>query len=100
MGVREARRLLLTGDRMKAADARAASLVQEVVPRLALDAAVDRTVISLMKGDSATLEVTKGLALEAEGPIGPATLDRMRRLFHEGRRVDTLTVRRSGTLSS
>jgi methylglutaconyl-CoA hydratase len=96
MGVREASRLLLTGDRMRAADARAASLVHEVVPRAALDAAVDRTVISLMKGNPATLEATKGLALAAEGPIGPAMLDAMRRRLIESFEEDVGLAGRTG----
>jgi methylglutaconyl-CoA hydratase len=79
MGLREARRLLLTGDRMRAHDARAASLVHEVVPRTALDAAVDRAVISLTKGDAGALDATKTLLSAAEGPISATMLEEMRR---------------------
>jgi methylglutaconyl-CoA hydratase len=84
VGAREARRLLLTGDRIKAADARAAGLVHEVVARGHLDTAVDRTLISLVKGGPAALAAVKqAVAVAADRPLDVSLLDDMARLAME-----------------
>jgi methylglutaconyl-CoA hydratase len=89
VGAREARRLLLTGDRFKAAEARAAGLVHEAVARAVLDAAVDRTLISLVKGGPEALAATKlAVALSADRPLDVDLLDAVARQAQDLRTGD------------
>jgi methylglutaconyl-CoA hydratase len=72
VGKRQARRLALTTERLRAAEARDIGLVQTVVPREDLDAAVDAVVADLLAGGPAAQQEIKRLFAQlAEGPITP-----------------------------
>lgn len=75
LGARQARRWILTGDKFKAADAKAAGLVHEVVPWSALDAAVDRVVLSLLRGAPQALSAAKALVAAVDRPVDAALVD-------------------------
>jgi methylglutaconyl-CoA hydratase len=76
LGPRHARRLMLTGERISAAEAARLGLVHEVVTAEQLDAAVERVVAELLKGGPAALTAAKRLIGDLAGrPIGPDLID-------------------------
>lgn len=88
MGPRQARRWFLTADRYRAADAMAAGLVHEVVAPDALDGAVDRTVVSLLKGAPQALAAAKALVATVDRPIDVSLVAETARLIAEIRAGD------------
>lgn len=82
VGVRRARRLMLTGERFDAIDAWRMGLVAEVTPGEKLDERVDRTLDNLLAGAPAALAATKALVRSvANRPIDETlkqeTVDRL-----------------------
>jgi methylglutaconyl-CoA hydratase len=76
VGARHARRLMLTGERISAAEAARVGLVHEVVAPEQLDAAVERVVGDLLKGGPAALGAAKRLVRDLAGrPIDSAVID-------------------------
>jgi methylglutaconyl-CoA hydratase len=72
IGPRQARRLMLTGERIDAAEARRIGLVHEVVAAEGLDAAVERVLGDLAKGGPAAIAAAKQLVQDlAARPITP-----------------------------
>jgi methylglutaconyl-CoA hydratase len=72
VGRRQARRLALTTTRIGAAEALAIGLVQQVVPSVELDAAIDRTIAELLAGGpNAQREIKQLFAQLAPAPITP-----------------------------
>ncbi len=70
IGVRAARRYMLTGERFDASTAQRLGLVHEVVPADALDAAVESLVAALLAcGPDAIAECKALIARVARGPI-------------------------------
>ncbi|HEX5078014.1 MAG TPA: enoyl-CoA hydratase/isomerase family protein [Geminicoccaceae bacterium] len=87
VGVRQARRLMLTGERISAAHAARIGLVHEVVPPERLDAAVEEVVSHLLKGGPHAIAAAKRLARDLAGrPIDQALID------DTARRIATLRV--------
>lgn len=74
MGLRQATRFLLTGEKFSASMAQLTGLVQEVVPANALDAALERVIQNLLKGSPAAQAATKKLLADVIEP----TLDDVR----------------------
>jgi methylglutaconyl-CoA hydratase len=76
IGPRQARRLMLTGERISAAEARRLGLVHEVVEAEQLDGAVERMVGELLKNGPAALAAAKRLIHDLGGrPIDAALID-------------------------
>jgi methylglutaconyl-CoA hydratase len=76
IGPRHARRLMLTGERISAAEAARLGLVHEVVPAEQLDGAVERIVGELLKNGPAALAAAKRLIRDLEGrPIDAPLID-------------------------
>jgi methylglutaconyl-CoA hydratase len=76
IGLRQARRLMLTGERIDAAAAARIGLVHEVVEAGQLDAAVEATLGYLLRGGPGALAAAKRLVQELAGrPIGPDLID-------------------------
>lgn len=76
IGPRHARRLMLTGERIDAAEAARLGLVHQVVPAEELDAAVGRIVADLLAGGPDAIAAAKGLIRDlALRPIGPEVID-------------------------
>jgi methylglutaconyl-CoA hydratase len=76
VGKRQAQRLALTTERIDAAEALAMGMVQQVVGRDELDAAVDATVTALLAGGpSAQAEIKQLFAQLEVGPITPAVIE-------------------------
>jgi methylglutaconyl-CoA hydratase len=76
VGPRHARRLMLTGERISAAEALRLGLVHEVAPAEQLDQAVERVVGELLKGGPAALAAAKHLIRDLAGrPIEAALID-------------------------
>ena len=76
VGARHARRLMLTGERISAAEAARLGLVHEVVAAEQLDAAVERVVAEVLKGGPAALTAAKRLIGDLAGrPITPELID-------------------------
>jgi len=76
VGPRQARRLMLTGERIGAAEAARLGLVHEVVAADQLDAAVERVVAELLRGGPAALTAAKRLIGDLAGqPITPDLID-------------------------
>ena len=76
VGPRQARRLMLTGERIDAAEAARLGLVHEVVPAGELDGAIERVVNELLKNGPAALAAAKHLIRDLSGrPIDAALLD-------------------------
>jgi methylglutaconyl-CoA hydratase len=76
IGPRHARRLMLTGERISAAEAAQIGLVHEVAPPEHLDRAVERVVSELLKGGPAALAAAKRLIGDLAGrPIAPDLID-------------------------
>jgi methylglutaconyl-CoA hydratase len=76
VGPRQARRLMLTGERIGAAEAARLGLVHEVVAAEQLDATVERVVGELLKGSPAALAAAKRLVGDLAGrPVGPDLID-------------------------
>jgi len=76
IGPRQARRLMLTGERIVAVEARRIGLVHEVVRAAELDAAVERVLDDLLKGGPEALAAAKRLVHDLAGrPIDPALID-------------------------
>jgi methylglutaconyl-CoA hydratase len=76
VGPRHARRLMLTGERISAAEARRLGLVHDVVAPEQLDAAVERVVAELLKGGPAALGEAKRLIRDlAARPVTPELID-------------------------
>lgn len=76
VGPRQARRLMLTGERIDAAEAARLGLVHEVVPAEELDGAIERVVNELLKNGPAALAAAKHLLRDLSGrPIDAALLD-------------------------
>jgi methylglutaconyl-CoA hydratase len=67
IGARQARRLMLTGERITAQDAARIGLVHEVVAPDQLDAAVERIVSDLLKGGPGALAASKRLVNNLAG---------------------------------
>jgi methylglutaconyl-CoA hydratase len=82
IGARQARRLMLTGERISAAEALRLGLVHEVVAPEQLDGAVERIVGELLKSGPAALAAAKRLIRDLGGrPIdGPLIDDTARRI--------------------
>ncbi len=77
VGTRQAKRLALTATRIRAAEAQAIGLVQQVVPAEALDAAVDAVVAELLGcGPAAQAEIKALFATLAVGPVDEAVRER------------------------
>ncbi len=73
VGKRQAKRLALTTERIRAGEALAIGLVQQVVAREQLDAAVDAAIQNLLAGGPAAQREIKQLFAQLEvGPITPA----------------------------
>jgi methylglutaconyl-CoA hydratase len=76
IGARQARRLMLTGERITAYEAARIGLVHEVVAGDQLDAAVDRVVSQLLKGGPQALTAAKRLVHDLAGrPIDQGLID-------------------------
>jgi methylglutaconyl-CoA hydratase len=76
VGVREARRLMLTGERIGAAEAARIGLVHDVVAADQLDAAVGTVLRQLLKGAPNALAAAKRLVHDLAGrPIDPELVD-------------------------
>jgi methylglutaconyl-CoA hydratase len=76
VGARQARRLMLTGERIGVAEAARLGLVHEVVAAEQLDAAVERVVAEVLKGGPAALTAAKRLIGDLAGqPITPELID-------------------------
>jgi len=76
VGARHARRLMLTGERIGAAEAARLGLVHEVVAAEHLDAAVERVVAELLKGGPAAIAAAKRLVGDLAGrPVDPDLID-------------------------
>ena len=76
IGQRQARRLMLTGERISAAEAARLGLVHEVVPAEQLDGAVERIVGELLQNGPAALAAAKRLVHDLYGrSIDPALID-------------------------
>ena len=76
IGVRQARRLMLTGERISAAEAARIGLVHEVVARDELDAAITRILDHLLKGGPRALAAAKRLVHDLAGrPIDADLID-------------------------
>jgi methylglutaconyl-CoA hydratase len=76
VGSRQARRLMLTGERIDAAEAARLGLVHEVVPAEQLDGAIERIIDELLKNGPAALAAAKGLIRDLGGrPIDAALID-------------------------
>lgn len=72
VGLRQAKRLALTTTRITAAEALAIGLVQQVVPLICLDAAVDTAVTDLLiGGPNAQREIKRLYAQLVVGPVTP-----------------------------
>ncbi len=73
VGKRQARRLALSTERIRADEALAIGLVQQVVAKEQLDAAVDAVIVNLLAGGpAAQREIKQLFAQLAAGPITPA----------------------------
>jgi methylglutaconyl-CoA hydratase len=76
IGPRQARRLMLTGERVVAVEARRIGLVHEVVRAAELDAAVERVLDDLLKGGPEALAAAKRLIRELAGrPVDAPLID-------------------------
>lgn len=76
VGPRIARRLMLTGERIDAAEAQRIGLVQETVPAGELDQAVERVVQNLLAGGPEAIREAKRLIADvAARPIEPHVLE-------------------------
>ena len=76
VGPRQARRLMLTGERISAAEAARLGLVHEVVADDRLDAAVDRIAGELLKGGPDAIAAAKALIRDLAGrPISAELID-------------------------
>jgi methylglutaconyl-CoA hydratase len=76
VGSRQARRLMLTGERISAAEAARLGLVHEVVADDRLDAAVERVVGELLKGGPHAISAAKMLIRDLAGrPISAELID-------------------------
>jgi methylglutaconyl-CoA hydratase len=76
IGVRQARRLMLTGERIGAAAAARIGLVHEVVETDQLDSAVETVLGHLLRGGPGALVAAKRLIRDlADRPIGPDLID-------------------------
>jgi methylglutaconyl-CoA hydratase len=76
IGVRQARRLMLTGERIGAAEAARIGLVHEVVEADQLDGAVETILRHLLQGGPGALAGAKRLVQDLAGqPIGPYLID-------------------------
>jgi methylglutaconyl-CoA hydratase len=76
IGPRQARRLMLTGERISAAEALRLGLVHEVVPAEQLDGAIERIVGELLKNGPAALVAAKRLIRDLGGrPIDAPLID-------------------------
>ena len=77
IGVRQARRLMLTGERIGAAEAARIGLVHEVVEADQLDGAIGTILRDLLRGGPSALTAAKRLIRDlADRPIGPDLIDR------------------------
>ena len=75
IGPRAARRYFLTAERFSAGEARRIGLVHEVVPRTALDAAVDKIVAALLEAAPGAQARAKRLIAEVESrPLSDTTM--------------------------
>jgi methylglutaconyl-CoA hydratase len=76
VGPRQARRLMLTGERISAAEAARIGLVHEVVPREQLDVTVERILTDLLKSGPAAITAAKCLIRDLGGhPIDAPLID-------------------------
>jgi methylglutaconyl-CoA hydratase len=76
VGVRQARRLMLMGERISAAEAARIGLVHEVVGAAALDEGVQTVLAQLLRGGPNALAAAKRLVHDLAGrPIGPDLID-------------------------
>ena len=76
IGPRQARRLMLTGERISAAEAARLGLVHEVVPPEQLDGAIERIAGELLKNGPAALAAAKRLIRDLGGrPIDAPLID-------------------------
>jgi methylglutaconyl-CoA hydratase len=76
IGIRQARRLMLTGERIAAAEAARIGLVHDVVPAERLDGAVAALLDDLFKGGPGALAAVKHLLRDLAGrPIGADLVD-------------------------
>lgn len=76
IGQRQARRLMLTGERISAAEARKIGLLHEVVPPDGLAAAVERFVQELLKNGPKAMAASKALVRDLAGrPIDAAVIE-------------------------
>ena len=69
IGLRAARRLFLTGERISANEAHRIGLIHEVVPKSDLDAGVERLVAALLAGGPNAQAAAKGLLAKVGGAI-------------------------------
>jgi methylglutaconyl-CoA hydratase len=76
IGQRQARRLMLTGERIDAAAAQRLGLVHEVVPADELDQAVEAVLAALLAGGPRALSAAKRLVLDLAGrPLDAALIE-------------------------
>jgi methylglutaconyl-CoA hydratase len=86
IGARASRRYFLTGERFSADEARRIGLVHEVVPRAALDGAVDGIVAALLAGGSAAQARSKRLIAEVQDrAVGESVMGLTARAIAEAR---------------
>ena len=77
IGPRQARRLMLTGERISAAEAARVGLVHEVVPPDQLDPAVEHVVGELLQGGPDAIAAAKRLIADLSGrPTDAPLIDR------------------------
>lgn len=74
VGVSQARRYFISGERVPAAAAQAIGLVHVVVPEAQLDAEIDRLTRSILTGGPEAVITAKRLAKDLGGTIPPATI--------------------------
>ncbi len=76
IGAREARRIMLTGERFPAEEALRLGLVHRVMPAEALDQAVEEAISELLSSGPRAVQATKALIQDIAGqPISPDLID-------------------------
>lgn len=86
VGAREARRLILTAERISASEAHRIGLVHEVVPADRLDAAVEKRLAALIAAGPKALAAAKDLVATIDRPIDAALIEETARRIAEIRR--------------
>ena len=93
VGPRQARRLMLTGERISAAEAARVGLVHEVVPPDQLDRAVERVVGELLQGGPDAIAAAKRLIARSQRAPDRCPADRRHRAADRGAQGDAGSAR-------